>query len=113
MHVYSDFPYCKREASVCKFIHPTDNKPQNPTKSILRIPSPCRFYPYCLNPVCPYMHILIVSPEQASFMQSPQVSFSGTQLPCNYGSDCKIEKCTFIHPKDSNYDTRLIVSRDK
>lgn len=40
---------------------------------------PCRFYPRCINPSCPYLHPV--------------------KVPCRYGVDCTRPDCHFEHPE--------------
>ncbi|KAI9012044.1 hypothetical protein CLU79DRAFT_771086 [Phycomyces nitens] len=60
-----------------------------------KMPIPCRFYPYCTNPVCPFMH-----PAPAPPAPSQRIP-----VPCNNGADCKRPDCHFTHPNDSTPET--------
>lgn len=92
-------------------IHPETAKPVL-QQSTSKIPFPCKFFPYCSNPVCPYMHPAML-PQQAFFMQA-QPSFTKVgqrvQIPCKNGDACTRPDCHFLHPKDPDFKAEIIVS---
>ncbi|CAO3695592.1 unnamed protein product [Rhizopus stolonifer] len=112
--VCPDFPKCPNQASECMFIHPeTVKQPsvaalQQPTA---RLPYPCKFFPYCSNPVCPYIHPL---PQQSYYMQA-QPSYPTNQrvpIPCKNGNECTRPNCHFLHPKDENNYAETVCKYD-
>ncbi|KAI9494816.1 hypothetical protein BDB00DRAFT_817181 [Zychaea mexicana] len=107
-----DFPKCSKPANECMFIHPEVSAPQQqqPQLSLatpqmpqmpMKRPIPCRFYPYCTNPMCPFMH-----PEQptgatgAPGAPVPSGPVKRVPIPCKMGDKCKRPGCHFIHPGD-------------
>ncbi|GAN07372.1 hypothetical protein MAM1_0158d06869 [Mucor ambiguus] len=107
-----DFPNCPKKASECLGIHPEVGKPALQPHTA-KLPYPCKFFPYCNNPVCPYMHP-IMPPQQAYFMQA-QPSFSKVgqrvQIPCKNGDACTRPDCHFLHPKDADYNKTEIICK--
>ncbi|KAI8881529.1 hypothetical protein K501DRAFT_222718 [Backusella circina FSU 941] len=103
-----DFPNCPNSSSECMFIHPETSKPMNiapqPVPQPTKFPIPCRFFPYCSNPVCPYIHPV----QNPYFMQSKpsyiphNTSTQRMPVPCKNGDDCNRQDCHFLHPKDPN-----------
>lgn len=93
----SDFPKCPKKAIECMFIHPEVSKPIV-MPQVKKLPVPCKFFPYCTNPLCPYMH-----PAVPQYMQAkPSFATTGqrVQIPCKNGDACTRPDCHFIHPKD-------------
>lgn len=110
---FSDFPNCPKKASECTFIHPETEKPavQQPAPpAVAQIPIPCKFFPYCSNPVCPYIHPMM--PPQSFYMQQSPYGAGAykVQVPCKNGDACTRPDCHFIHPKDPNPQSEIIVS---
>ncbi|CAO3617358.1 unnamed protein product [Mucor fragilis] len=107
-----DFPKCPKKASECLGIHPEISKPVSQPHTA-KLPYPCKFFPYCNNPVCPYMHP-IMPPQQAYFMQA-QPSFSKVgqrvQIPCKNGDACTRPDCHFLHPKDADYNKTEVICK--
>lgn len=60
-------------------------------------PIPCKFFPYCMNPACPYLH-----PMQMPYMMMPPQPVKRIPVPCKNGEDCKRPDCHFLHPGDEN-----------
>ncbi|KAI7871685.1 hypothetical protein BDF14DRAFT_1740230 [Spinellus fusiger] len=85
-----DFPHCVKKVTECMFIHPETTKATPPSRGV-KMNIPCRFFPYCSNPVCPFMHPEV--PVQPTVAQRVPV-------PCNQGAECKRPGCHFIHPND-------------
>ncbi|CEP15231.1 hypothetical protein [Parasitella parasitica] len=111
--ICSEFPNCPKLASECLGIHPQVAGPvMQPLTA--RIPIPCKFFPYCSNPVCPYIHPTM-PPQQGFFMQG-QPSFTKieqrVQIPCKNGDACTRADCHFLHPKDSNLKIEVICKFD-
>ncbi|KAG2211817.1 hypothetical protein INT47_004503 [Mucor saturninus] len=107
--VCPDFPNCPKKAIECMFIHPEIAKPVVP-QQIKKLPVPCRFFPYCSNPVCPFVH-----PTQPFFMQAkPSFATTGqrVQIPCKNGDNCTRPDCHFLHPKDPNPQSDIICKFD-
>ncbi|RCH91141.1 hypothetical protein CU097_011124 [Rhizopus azygosporus] len=109
--VCPDFPNCPNKPNECMFIHPETHKkpatmiqPQFPAK----LPYPCKFFPYCNNPVCPYIHPI---PQQAYYMQSHSYG-QRVPVPCKNGDDCTRPNCHFLHPKDPNPFAEIICKYD-
>ncbi|KAI8645033.1 hypothetical protein BD408DRAFT_412529 [Parasitella parasitica] len=109
--VCRDFPHCQKRLSECCFVHPQVDTLPISVKPIIRIPSPCRFYPYCANPVCPFLHILTVAPQQTCFIQYANIP-PKVLLPCHKGANCQIQNCGFLHPKDPKYYARQVCNFD-
>ncbi|KAL9543963.1 hypothetical protein MBANPS3_007867 [Mucor bainieri] len=107
-----DFPNCPKKASECLGIHPEISKPALQPHTA-KLPYPCKFFPYCNNPVCPYMHPIMPS-QQAYFMQA-QPSFSKVgqrvQVPCKNGDACTRPDCHFLHPKDAAYNKSEVICK--
>ncbi|RCH92682.1 hypothetical protein CU098_008943 [Rhizopus stolonifer] len=98
--VCRDFPNCPKKANECMFIHPETSQPPLPVMT--KLPIPCKFFPYCNNPVCPYMHPT-PQQQQAFFMQTqPSFTPQRVQVPCKNGDACTRPDCHFIHPRDPN-----------
>ncbi|KAI9270647.1 hypothetical protein BDA99DRAFT_502356 [Phascolomyces articulosus] len=118
-----DFPNCSKLASECMFIHPETSSsaqqqqqqlPQQPIMMQpiptmpMKRPIPCKFFPYCTNPMCPFIH-----PEQPVAVSSPTAT-AGTvpsaaavpvkrvPIPCKMGDQCKRPGCYFTHPGDAD-----------
>lgn len=90
------------------FIHPEIAKPAVLQQQIKKLSMPCRFFPYCNNPLCPFVH-----PTQPFFMQAkPSFATTGqrVQIPCKNGDNCTRPGCHFLHPKDPNPQSDVIVS---
>lgn len=108
---HSDFPNCQNRAIECMFIHPeTTNLPNIAThpQSLAKLPYPCKYFPYCSNPVCPYIHPL---PQQSFYMQTrPYSTGQRVPIPCKNGNDCTRSDCHFLHPKDPNPYANVVVS---
>ncbi|KAF1804901.1 CCCH-type zinc finger transcription factor [Mucor lusitanicus] len=105
-----DFPNCPKKASECLGIHPELGQAALQPHTA-KLPYPCKFFPYCNNPVCPYIHP-IMPPQQAYFMQA-QPSFpkvgQRVQIPCKNGDACTRPDCHFLHPKDAAYNNKTEV----
>ncbi|KAI8061217.1 hypothetical protein BDF21DRAFT_134883 [Thamnidium elegans] len=109
--VCPDFPNCPNPTIECMFIHPEIAKPVMP-QQIKKLAVPCRFFPYCSNPQCPFLHPAVTQPY---FMQ-PKPSFIATgqrvQIPCKNADSCTRPDCHFLHPKDPNPHTEVICKFD-
>ncbi|KAI8348030.1 hypothetical protein EDC96DRAFT_313110 [Choanephora cucurbitarum] len=108
-----DFPNCPKKASECTFIHPETSQPVIQPPVMNKLPIPCKFFPYCNNPVCPYVHPIVAPQQQAFFMQA-QSSFTQqrVQVPCKNGDACTRPDCHFLHPKDPNPLAEVICKYD-
>ncbi|KAI8977456.1 hypothetical protein BDF20DRAFT_874976 [Mycotypha africana] len=112
------FPNCPKPAAECTFIHPeTDMPPQMAQPMMAKIPVPCKFFPYCANPVCPYIHPIFSPQNQqaAYFMQyQPNQPPTGHRVPilCRNGDACTRPGCRFSHPKDPNPVSEIICKFD-
>ncbi|CAO0798851.1 unnamed protein product [Mucor circinelloides] len=110
--VCPDFPNCPKKASECLGIHPEVAKPAL-QQHTAKLPFPCKFFPYCSNPVCPYIHP-VMPPQQAYFMQG-QPSFAKVgqrvQIPCKNGDACTRPDCHFLHPKDADYNKTEVICK--
>lgn len=93
------------------FIHPEVAKPAIMQPQIKKLPVPCKFFPYCTNPMCPFIHP--VPTHQPYFMQAkPSFATTGqrVQIPCKNGDACTRPDCHFLHPKDPNPQAEVVVS---
>ncbi|KAI9480685.1 MAG: hypothetical protein EXX96DRAFT_563761 [Benjaminiella poitrasii] len=116
--VCPDFPNCPKKATECMFVHPEASIKQpvmmQQSAMMTKLPIPCKFFPYCSNPMCPYMHPMM-APQQAYFMQS-QSSFGNTgvrgQIPCKNGDACTRPNCYFLHPRDPNPFADIVCKYD-
>ncbi|KAF7721265.1 hypothetical protein EC973_004992 [Apophysomyces ossiformis] len=98
--VCPDFPHCSKAANECMFIHPETHKKRMPepvapipmAMPFAKSPIPCKFFPYCNNPMCPFLH-----PTQPM-----QVPVRRIAVPCNNGDQCTRPGCHFMHPKDAS-----------
>ncbi|KAJ8654374.1 hypothetical protein O0I10_009942 [Lichtheimia ornata] len=120
-----DFPNCSKDASECMFIHPEVSPsqqqqqrgggPHPSASSIMTAPAkkpfPCRYFPYCTNPVCPFIHpdpsSMPMAPQQSSQQPQQQQQQSSTTptkvpIPCKNGENCKRPGCHFLHPGEEN-----------
>lgn len=97
----------------CLYIHPEVAKPVAMQPQIKKLPVPCKFFPYCTNPVCPFIHPL---PAHQPFFMQAKPSFATTgqrvQIPCKNGDECTRPDCHFLHPKDPNPQVEVVVSID-
>jgi hypothetical protein len=80
---------------------------------VRKVPAPCKFFPYCTNPLCPFIHPVV--PQQKPFFMQGSPSFATTgqrvQIPCKHGDACTRPDCHFVHPKDTpNPQSEVIVS---
>ncbi|KAG1350077.1 hypothetical protein G6F62_003382 [Rhizopus arrhizus] len=111
--VCPDFPNCQNRANECMFIHPeTTNLPNIATRpqSLAKLPYPCKYFPYCSNLVCPYIHPL---PQQSFYMQTrPYATGQRVPIPCKNGNDCTRSDCHFLHPKDPNPYANVVCKYD-
>lgn len=82
-------------------------------------PFPCRYFPYCTNPVCPFIHpdpsSMPMTPQQSSQpqqQQQQQQSSTPTKvpIPCKNGENCKRPGCHFLHPGEENPLADVLVS---
>lgn len=83
-------------------------------------PFPCRYFPYCTNPVCPFIHpdpssMPMTTPQQSSQpqQQQPQQQASTptkVPIPCKNGENCKRPGCHFLHPGEENPLADVLVS---
>lgn len=94
------------------FIHPENATKLNTSaysQPSVKLPYPCKFFPYCNNPVCPYVHPL---PQQTFYMQAQPSYAAGQRVltPCKNGDNCTRPGCHFLHPKDPNPYADIIVS---
>ncbi|ORY98692.1 hypothetical protein BCR43DRAFT_487987 [Syncephalastrum racemosum] len=120
-----DFPNCSKDASECMFIHPATpaTQPQQ-VQSIIPRPQlqtfpqstypqqipmmgapvypakkmiPCRYYPYCSNPACPFVH-----PDRPAASVAPTAPpvTKRVPVPCMNGAHCTRPGCHFMHPSD-------------
>lgn len=91
------------------FIHPEIAKPVMP-QQIKKLAVPCKFFPYCSNPACPFVHPVTAQP----YYMQPKPSFTATgqrlQIPCKNADSCTRPDCHFLHPKDPNPQTEIIVT---
>ncbi|KAG0162809.1 hypothetical protein DFQ28_000740 [Apophysomyces sp. BC1034] len=98
--VCPDFPHCPKPARECMFIHPETPKKAAPEPAapapvavaFAKSPIPCRFFPFCSNPMCPFLH-----PTQPMHVQTRRLA-----VPCNNGDQCTRPGCHFMHPKDAS-----------
>ncbi|KAI8142187.1 hypothetical protein BJV82DRAFT_615871 [Fennellomyces sp. T-0311] len=95
-----DFPHCSKPAIECMFIHPEVAMQQPPVMPpvqtmLMKRPIPCKFYPYCTNPMCPFMH-----PEEPAGAPPVAVPVKRVPIPCKMGDQCKRPGCHFMHPGD-------------
>ena len=78
----------------------------------MKRPIPCKFYPYCNNPMCPFIH-----PEQPVAVSTPSTAaptgpIKRVPIPCKMGDQCKRPGCHFIHPGDDDQNpvSEILVS---
>lgn len=114
---FSDFPNCPKDASECLFIHPevSSSQQQQRAPSVMTPPAkkpfPCRFFPYCTNPVCPYIHPDPSSmPAVTQQQQQQQSTPTKVPIPCKNGENCKRPGCHFLHPGEENPLADVLVS---
>ncbi|CAG8592972.1 17974_t:CDS:2, partial [Acaulospora morrowiae] len=70
----------------CRYSHPS---PAN-------LITPCKFYPNCKNPVCPYLHM--------DYSNEPVAK---VPTPCRNGNLCTRTNCLFMHPWDMEMDANI------
>ncbi|KAI8993350.1 hypothetical protein BDB01DRAFT_832177 [Pilobolus umbonatus] len=111
--VCPDFPNCPKPANECMFIHPETHKPAaviSPSTSSL--PVPCKYFPYCTNPTCPFYHPVIQPPYYAQSKMGYHNISSRVVYPCRDGDKCTRPNCHFLHPNDPNPMTEIICKYD-
>ncbi|KAI9317150.1 hypothetical protein BX666DRAFT_1942647 [Dichotomocladium elegans] len=128
-----DFPHCPKPASECLFIHPETHssyiQQQQQAQAqahlmaagtMTKKPYPCKFYPNCINPACPFIH-----PDEMNmgFMpmggmpfipqqQQQPMAISRVPIPCKNGENCKRPGCHFLHPGDESTVSEVVCKYD-
>lgn len=100
------------------FIHPeTQQQQQQPAAAavmpIMKKPFPCKFYPYCTNPVCSFIHPDDQQPAVVYPMYGQQPSSTTgarVPIPCKNGEHCTRPGCHFLHPGDANPFAEIMAS---
>ncbi|GAA5804250.1 hypothetical protein HPULCUR_009737 [Helicostylum pulchrum] len=109
--VCPDFPNCPKPAIECMFIHPEIAKSVMP-QQIKKLAVPCKFFPYCSNPACPFVHPVVAQP----YYMQPKPSFTAPgqrlQIPCKNADACTRPDCHFLHPKDPNPQADIVCKFD-
>ncbi|KAG2228259.1 hypothetical protein INT45_011051, partial [Circinella minor] len=104
-----DFPNCSKPTNECMFIHPEVSPTQQQQQPMMmsmpiKRPIPCKFFPYCTNPMCPFVHpeqpVTVTATEPSTVASTGPIK--RVPIPCKMGDQCKRPGCHFIHPGDDD-----------